>query len=84
MSKSCDVMTSISTRGRKYLWIYLLNCKSYGHETWRTNRYSHEQYFAWFNGVGSKSRLFKIYQYIVIDQKPILMSLWFFTFESVL
>ena len=38
------VMKSI-TLGRVYFGIYLLNCTSFGHETWSTNSYSHEQYF---------------------------------------
>ena len=38
-------MMSSRKRVRKHFQIYLLNCKSLGHETWPTNTYSHGQYF---------------------------------------
>ena len=34
---SCDVMASISTQGRVHFWMYLLNCKALGHETFLGN-----------------------------------------------
>ena len=34
--KSCDVMMSISTRGRVQFWIFLLNRLLFGQETWPT------------------------------------------------
>ena len=43
--ESCEVMMIISTRDRVCFWMNLLNRKSFGYETWPTNRYIHGQYF---------------------------------------
>ena len=43
--KLCDVMICISTWGSVHFWAYLLNHKSFSHETWPTSGYSHGQYF---------------------------------------
>ena len=38
-------MTVISTLGRRAIsGTHLLNRRLFGHETWATNRYNHEQY----------------------------------------
>ena len=37
----------------------------------------------WFEELGSQSRPFSIFQPTEINQKPIMMSLWFFTFLKV-
>ena len=36
-SKSCKVVKSISTQGRKHFWMYLLKRKSFSHETYPIN-----------------------------------------------
>ena len=41
----CDRVELIETLGRVHFWRYLVNGKSFGHETWPTSRYSHAQYF---------------------------------------
>ena len=33
---SYNDITNVSRRGRAYIWIHLLNCKSFLHETWST------------------------------------------------
>ena len=42
--KSFDVMMSISAQDRIQFGAYLGNLKSFGHETWPTDRCNHEQY----------------------------------------
>ena len=39
--------------------------------------------FAWFGGLGPISRPFLVYQPAKINQKPILISFWFFTLLNV-
>ena len=57
---SYNDITNISTRDRAYIWMYLLNCKSFLHETWSTN--SHGPYFRktfcmfWRNGSQIQAR----------------------------
>ena len=56
--------------------VYLLNHKTFGHDALPTNRYSHRHYFRG----GPKSGSFLIYQPNVINQKPIMMGLWYFSY----
>ena len=41
-----DVTMSISTLDRIHFWIYLLNHKSWSHQTWSVDRYKQEQQFS--------------------------------------
>ena len=76
--KNCDFIMSTSTQGKIHFLIYFLNSKSFGHETW-TGKI--------LNDLGDSvlnSRPFLIYQTTEINQKPIMMSLQFWSFKSVL
>ena len=42
----CDVMMSISTRGKVHFWIYLLNYNSLSHQTWSIDRCKQGQWFS--------------------------------------
>ena len=81
-----NATTSISTQDIIRLKIYLLNFKSFGHETWPTDRVMGNMFrnsFAWFGGRGTNSMPFFIYQPTTINQKQTAMSLWFFTLLKV-
>ena len=39
--KTCDVMMSINTQVRTHFTVYLLNCKSFGHESGPEHREGH-------------------------------------------
>ena len=59
--EGCDAATSISTRDIIRFKIYLLNFKSFGHETWPTDRVMGNIFrnsFAWFGGRGTNSMPF--------------------------
>ena len=77
-SKSCKVVKSISTQGRKHFWMYLLKRKSFSHETYPINNILRIQ-FVWFGGLGPETIPFLIYQLMIINQKPIMMNLLDFT-----
>ena len=73
---------------RKHLWICFLNHDLIGHEIRVTDIDSHGNLFkndvAWFRGLGPKARLFFIHQpTTTVQQKPIMMSIWFFIFLKV-
>ena len=59
-----------------------LNRKSLGHETWPTNRSSHENIFrkklTLFRRLVVKSRRFLIFQVTANTRKQFMMSFWFF------
>ena len=61
-SESCDVMMNISTRSREQF--ESLNRKSFGLESWPTNRCSHDSnfgsYFARFGGLGCNAGPFQL------------------------
>ena len=86
--ENCGFMMSISTWGTLYFWIYLLNHKSICREIRPTNnRYCHGQYtftkyFGWFKILCTESRLSLIYQPSAINQKPVMVSVWFFTLRE--
>ena len=77
---------SISTRDRIRFKIYLLNFKSFCHETWPTDRAMGNIFrnsLAWFGGQGPNFMPFFTYQPTTINRKPIAMRLWLFTLLKV-
>ena len=84
--ENCDVVMSSRTRGRVHFQISLLNCKSFELEHGQImdkvmGTIFRKFYLVW--KLGFKSKSFVIYQLIVMNEKPIMISLWFITLLKV-
>ena len=59
-------MISVGTLGRVYIWVYLLNCKLFEHETWSTKNMgmgnTSRKNFTWLEVLGPNLMPFLIYQ----------------------
>ena len=81
--KNFDITANISMLVWKHSWIYLLNYTLVPHETWPKTRYKQEWYFTKFFcmlwGTRSQIHNFLLYQPATINQKLIMINLWFFT-----
>ena len=69
--KSCDGMMSISMRGRVHLRIY---------DLYIIMSNILRKFFSWFGGLGPKSNRFLINHTTLINQKSIMMGLFFLLF----
>ena len=71
-------MTIINTRGRVPFWVYHLNRRSFGYETWLIVIVMHNifrKHFARFGGPSPTSRCFLIHTPAAINQKPSIFKM---------